>query len=260
LLIACGFFGLFERRLFAVLWLVAAGIVALAGTILLRSAQGIKLRRVKSGTLNNRAMFLAKKVGVKLKRVYVVPSGRGGLTNAFGSSQSVAMTDNFGEYLHGPQLDFVIGHELGHAKNKHTRKKFIGLGVLFSVLALFSALFAPLVPRLQPLLLPIVLLVPLLAFYAVSRRFEYQCDREAVLLTGNPEAGVRALAALYVKASMPIQRSGFVELFMTHPKLLNRISAIARAGDIPETRLSEILFDSGILRRESRSQISAPQA
>ena len=98
----------------------------MVGTIRLRIAQGMKLRSVKSGTLYGRAMHLARNAGAKLKRVYVVPPGRGDLTNAFGSSESIAMTDNFGEYLHGPQLDFVIGHELAHAKNKHTRKKFMG--------------------------------------------------------------------------------------------------------------------------------------
>jgi Zn-dependent protease with chaperone function len=164
LLIASGFYGLFERVLPAVLWFLAAGMVAMVGTIRLRIAQGMKLRSVKSGTLYGRAMHLARNAGAKLKRVYVVPPGRGDLTNAFGSSESIAMTDNFGEYLHGPQLDFVIGHELAHAKNKHTRKKFMWLASLFSLLGVFSFVFAPLVPRFRLLLLPIFLLVPLLHF------------------------------------------------------------------------------------------------
>jgi hypothetical protein len=81
-----------------------------------------------------------------------------------------------------------------------------------------------------------------------------------VLFTGNPEAGMRALAALYVKTGTPIERNGFIELFMTHPNLLRRISAIACVGHIPETRVSEILFESGILGRDSQSRISAAQA
>jgi Zn-dependent protease with chaperone function len=69
-----------------------------------------------------------------------------------GSSQSIAMTENFGAYLHGTQLDYVMGHELGHAKNKHTRKKVTWIVTLFSCLTLFSFVAAPLLPRFQPLL------------------------------------------------------------------------------------------------------------
>jgi hypothetical protein len=109
LIIATGFYGILERRSLSIFWLLAAGAVALTGTIRLRSAQGMNARRVKSGTLYVRATHLAKKVGVKIARICVVPTGRGNLTNAFGSSRTIALTDNLGEYLHGPQLDYVIG-------------------------------------------------------------------------------------------------------------------------------------------------------
>ena len=118
-----GFQDLFAQNLGGICWLAAAGIIALLGIVRLRYAQGFRLRRVKSGTLYTRAMYLAKIMGIQIKRVYVVPPGRGNLTNAFATSQSVGLTDNFGEYLHGPQLDCVIAHELAHVKRKHTLKK-----------------------------------------------------------------------------------------------------------------------------------------
>ena len=113
-----------QRDLWGILWFPAAGITALIATIRLRAAQGMKLRRVKSGTLMNRVMHLSKRVGIKVERVYIVPAGRGELTNAFASWRSVGMTDNFGEYLRGPELDSVIGHELGHVQGHHSRKRF----------------------------------------------------------------------------------------------------------------------------------------
>lgn len=140
-----------------------------------------------------RAMHLAKKMGIKVDRVCVVPPGRGHLTNAFASSRTVALTDNFGEYLYGPELDYVICHELAHGKNKHMRKKLSFLVALYSLLALFSFIFAAAGARYHPLLLMIVLILPLLIYYAISRRFEYQADLDAVQVIGDPQAGMRAL-------------------------------------------------------------------
>lgn len=212
----------------------------------LQTAQGMKLRRVKSGTLYNRAFRLAKKVGVHLDRVYVVPPGRGHLTNAFGSWRGIALTDNFGEYLSGPQLDFVIGHELAHVKGKHTRKKFslvLSLVVVFVPLAwILSHVAAP----FRPILMLIVVSTPLLAIYRLSRYFEYSCDREAVRFTNDPESGLHALVNLYRVTGSPVKCGRIVELFMTHPSLTNRLEAITRAADIPVSRASAVLIEEGL--------------
>jgi hypothetical protein len=77
LMLAAGFHAIFDGIWTGSLWLIGAGVVSVIGPVQLRSAQGIKLRRVKSGTLYNRAFRLARKVGVDLDRVYVVPPGRG---------------------------------------------------------------------------------------------------------------------------------------------------------------------------------------
>jgi hypothetical protein len=80
LMLAAGFHAIFEGIWVGSLWLAGGGIAAVVGPTQLRSAQGIKLRRVKSGTLYKRAFRLARKVGINLERVYVVPPGRGHLT------------------------------------------------------------------------------------------------------------------------------------------------------------------------------------
>lgn len=120
------------RTLFGLSCLAGAPTVALLAILRLRSAEGFDLRRVNSGELHKRAFIIAKRIGVRLRRVYVVPSGRGHLTNAFGSlSRSIGISDDYGKWLKGSQLDFVIGHELAHIQQKHWQKKIATLVVLF---------------------------------------------------------------------------------------------------------------------------------
>jgi Zn-dependent protease with chaperone function len=246
LMLAAGFHAILEGLWGRTFWFVGAGIAAVVGPIQLRATQGIKLRRVKSGTLYNRAFRLARKVGVKLERVYVVPPGRGHLTNAFGLWRGVALTDNFGEYLSGPQLDFVIGHELAHVKGKHTRKEFSVILSLVVVLVLLSSGLSHVAAAFRPICMLIVLFVPLLTIYCLSRYFEYSCDREAIGFTNDPESGLHALVNLYRMTGAPVKCGSVVELFMTHPSLTNRLEAIARAGEVPVSRVSAILIEEGL--------------
>jgi Zn-dependent protease with chaperone function len=257
LMVAAGFHEIIDGFWAGAFWLAGAGIAAVVGPIQMNSAQGIKLRRVKSGTLYNRAMRLARKVGVGLDRVYVVPPGRGHLTNAFGLWRGIALTDNFAEYLSGPQLDFVIGHELAHVKGKHTRKRFSIILLLVVVLALLSSWLSHVAVGFRPILVLLDLFVILLAIYSLSRYFEYWCDRQALDFTDDPEAGIYALANLYRMTGSPIQCAWIVELFMTHPCLTNRLEAITRAAEIPVSRGYAVLIEEGLLdSRELTSKSS----
>ena len=246
LLLATGFNTTFERKPSAFFWFILAAVTAVVGPACLRLAQGFKKRKVKSGTLYVRSLHLAKRMGVKIRWIYVVPSGRGDLTNAFASWHSISLTDNYGEFLHGPQLDCVIAHELAHAKNRHVQKELSILALLFSSLIAFSFTLAPLLSHYKLLAISVLLLVPVLCFDAISRYFEYEADGASVRFIGNPEAEIRSLAALYRKTSTPIERSNFLELFMTHPNFVNRISAVAKLGSVPATRVSHILSEAGI--------------
>lgn len=246
LMAAAGFHAILEGSWIGAFWLIGVGIAAVVGPSRLRAAQGIKLRQVKSGTLYNRAFRLAKRVGVRLDRVYVVPPGRGHLTNAFGLWRGIALTDNFGEYLSGSQLDFVIGHELAHVRGGHARRKFLLVMLLVVILLPLSFGFSHVVPVFRPFLMLVVLFVPLLALYRLSRFFEYSCDREAIGFTGDPESGLHALASLYRMTGSPVKCGRIVELFSTHPSLVNRLDAITRAGDIPADRARIVLVEGGL--------------
>jgi hypothetical protein len=57
----------------------------------------MKLHEVKASETRNQALAMARKMGIELQRIYVVPAGRGHLTNAFGGIGSIGLTDNLGQ-------------------------------------------------------------------------------------------------------------------------------------------------------------------
>jgi len=241
LMTASGFHSLLDREFVGLLWFPMAGAAAFIGMLRLQSAQGMKPRRVKSGTLLNRTLHLARRVGVRIDRVFIIPAGRGQLTNAFSVRGGVGLTDNFGEYLSGVELDSVIAHELGHAEGRHTLKEFtaVMLVVLFFSVLSFGIPSAGQVLRAGYVLF--ALLTILLFYYHVSRKFEYECDRKAVEYTNSPEGLIRGLAALYEKTGAPIACARVVELFMTHPSLIHRVEAVAQRAKISRAQLFQLL-------------------
>ena len=246
LMVASGFSVIFIGKIVGTVWLISAGVVSHVGTVFLRRAEGMKFNRLKSGELRNRAMKMANHMGVTIGRVYIVPAGKGHLTNAYGSSNAIGLTDNLGKFLTRTQMDYVMAHELAHVKLKHGRKHFLVVVVVFSILTLLLFRFSQHALSLQPLVQVAAIFVPLVAIYYLSRRFEYAADGMAVNFTGEPETAIRALANLHRIDEVPARSNRFTELFMTHPSLPLRVEAIAKAGQIPAERLREILDDAGV--------------
>lgn len=246
LLVAAGFDAILDRKIRGIAWLLAAGVVSKVGTGFLRRAQGMKFNKLKSGELRNRALSMARRMGVTLDRVYVVPAGKGHLTNAYGMSNAIALTDNLGKYLTKTQLEFVMAHELAHVKLKHARKYFLLALAVFLITALLLFSFPQRPLPLRPLLQFVAMIGPLVALYYCSRRFEYSADGEAVDFTGDPETAIWALANLRQNSELPAAYGRLTELFATHPTLAHRAHAIANDGRIPADRLTDILKEAGI--------------
>jgi Zn-dependent protease with chaperone function len=246
LFLAAGFDAIYDRRLLGILWLLIAATLAMLATIRLRVAEGMKLQRVKGGELYKRVFFLAKEAKTPLKRVYVVPAGKGHLTNAYGASQSIAVTDNYGKFLTSAQLDFVIGHELGHAKAKHGRKKFLMTAAIVAGIALASFIMSPFLFRFRPILDVLVVFVPTLTFYFLSRRFEYAADAAGVELTRDPETAIHALVNFHRITEVPIHYDKLTELFMTHPALTRRAYAIGQRGGISPDQVREAIGENEV--------------
>jgi Zn-dependent protease with chaperone function len=188
---------------------------------------------------------MASQMGVTLGRVYIVPAGKGRLTNAYGMSNAIGLTDNLGKCLTKAQVDYVIAHELTHVNLKHGRKHLILVFAIFSFLTLALFGFSKHALFFRPVVQLAVIIGPLLAIYYLSRRFEYAADRAAVDFTGEPETAVRALGNLHKIHDVP-SYDRFTELFMTHPALVSRVHAIADASQMPANRLTDILDDVGL--------------
>lgn len=246
LMLASGFTLIFIGKTVGTVWLITAGIISRIGTAFLRRAEGMKFNRLKSGEIRNRALKMAARMGVTIRRVYIVPAGKGHLTNAYGLSNAIALTDSLGQYLTKTQIDYVMAHELAHAKLKHGRKDFLFVLAIYFALTLVLFRFSQHAMALQPLAEITVIIGPLVAIYYLSRRFEYAADAFAVDFSGDPESAIRALVNLHKVHEVPARRDRFSELFVTHPPLARRAAAIAKAGQIPTARLDRILGDEGV--------------
>ena len=141
-------------------------------------------------------MSLARRMGVSISRVYVVPAGKGHLTNAYGMSNAIALTDNLGKHLTKSQIEYVIAHELAHVKLRHGRQHLFLVLATYSVMALLLFVFRKPIAHVWPPVQLLVVVGPLLLFYYVSRCSEFAADREAVAFTNDPETAIRGLLAL----------------------------------------------------------------
>jgi Zn-dependent protease with chaperone function len=254
-MVAAGFAAIFEGKISGTAWLLSAGVVSRIGAGFLRGAEGIKLNRLKSGELRNRAFKMANQMGVTLGRVYMVPAGKGHLTNAYGTSNAIGLTDSLGKYLTKAQVDYVIGHELAHVKLRHNRKHLLMVLGIFSAMTVLLFRFSRYALPLHPLAQIAVIFAPLTIIYYFSRQFEYSADRVAVEFTGAPEVAIRGLMNLHKVDEVPMQTAKLSEFFMTHPSLARRVDEIARIGQIPAQQLSRILDDTGVSRVAERDVV-----
>ena len=244
LMIAAGFEALFTGRYFGVVWIIGAAITHRVGMIFLRLAEGLRFHSLKSGELRNRSLAMARKMGIDLRSVCIVPAGKGHLTNAYGGSGMIALTDTLPKYLNRQQIDSAIAHELIHVKRKHARLGFLVVLTAFGALALSMFNLREWMMQLRPLLNLVVVYVPVLLFYYFSRRSEFEADREAVLFTGDPETAIRSLVNLYRSSSVPVTAGKLAELFQTHPSLNRRVLAIAKVAELPEDRVHQVMKEA----------------
>ena len=240
LLVALGFDELLAGNPWGVAFIAGAGVLNRVGTIFLRISSGFYPHNAKSGELRNRVLSIAHRMGVTVSRIYIVPAGKGHLTNAYAGSRAVFLTDNLGKYLSKSQLDVTIAHELAHLKLRHSRKGFVGVMAYFSTAMAIAYSFRQILVLCQPWIDVALLGVPILGIYYLSRRNEFAADRAALEFTGDAEAAIRALANLYAVSAAPLRFNGLTQLFQTHPPLSDRAKAIAEAGDVSTARVAEI--------------------
>ena len=218
---------------------------------------------VISGEFHDRIFLLARRAGVTLKGIFLLPSGKLPVANAFAAGNGIVMvTDYILQKLNRREVEAVAAHEIGHLQYKHPKK--LGLAILgIILLPVFLRIVLPTFFHVSLLFFPVyrqqglwgaddglhypsldflVAIVCLLLFYALSRRYERIADERSVTLTDDPEALIMAFTKLSILNLTPLQwgRAGS-EALTTHPSMLKRIRRIAQIGNVPDERVRQLL-------------------
>ncbi len=188
-----------------------------------------------------------------MPKVYVIQSDS---PNAFATGRNprhavVAVTTGIRRILTDRELRGVIGHEMGHVRNRDILTSSIvatvaGAISMIAQVMMWSSIFGRRDENQNPLLmLATILIAPIAATLiqlGISRQREYAADRAGADVTGDPEALASALEKLHQGVAMrpmqatPAQESvsalyivhpfaggGMGRLFSTHPPLEERI-------------------------------------
>lgn len=209
-----------------------------------------KQKPLEEGELRSAIEKFSKKVGFKLKDIYVIDgSKRSAKANAYftglGPKKRIVLYDTLIENHTIDELVAVLAHEIGHYKKKHT---LIGMalgiaqtGVILYILSVFisnpvlsQALGAPEGSFHMGVLTFGILYSPLsmvigIAMNMISRRHEFAADRyAAVHFDGNSLK--EALKKLSVKNLSNLRpHPAVVFVSYSHPPLLQRLEAIDKA-------------------------------
>ena len=229
-----------------------------------RKLTGTYPEPVTSGDFHDRIFLLARRAGVTLKNIFVLPSGKLPVANAFAAGNGVVMvTDYVLHKLSRREVEAVAAHEIGHLQYKHPQKlgaAFLGVILVpMFVRSLFPAiidmilLFSPGRTNwnfwgredasLSPAFDFVIAGFCLVGFSAISRRFERIADARSVTLTDDPEALITSFVKLSVLNLTPMQWGRASGALVTHPSTLRRVRRIAQVGNVSEHRLQELLAE-----------------
>jgi Zn-dependent protease with chaperone function len=268
--------------------LIVSAVIAfqLLTTLKLRLMQTLP-QPLTTGELRDRIFSLAQRLGVEVKQIFILPSGKGQVANAFAARNGIVMfTDYLLEHLNKREVDGVAAHELAHLSYKHPAK--IGFGLLA---AIFLPNYFPWLSRTIMGLLAValgfvsdaslrssltlhiwrgvnqfniwperdlvLLIVGFAGFYLLSRHFENVADATAVRLTGDAEAQITGILKITRLGLMPIRWGKATEAWVTHPSTVHRVHRMAKAGALPDGRLQEMLrqYDA----ESGAAKVTAPE-
>jgi heat shock protein HtpX len=177
---------------------------------------------------------------------------------------AISITTGLRDALDDAEMEAVLGHELTHIRNGDVRMMVIA-GVIAGVISFFAEVFFRGIFRSSlrietrggrrdskgggGAILAILLAVALIALawflsivirYALSRSRVFLADAGSIELTKNPDAMIGALRKIegrgeiegatsaVMEMCVDNPRSGFTDLFATHPSIDARIAAIVR--------------------------------
>ena len=262
-------------------------LLALFSWIVLRSVQmrvsNSYPHALTTGELRDRVFALADKARVKVTQIFVLPTGKGQIANAYATGNRVVMfTDYLLQHLSKREVEAVAAHEIAHLELGHVKKRALALyaalvfpGLLGMCLEIFFdrsrissmpvGVTAPLYPAATWFWHWsqrdfILILTALMLFYLLSRRFEFAADERAVALNGDAEAQITGLLKLSRLNLMPIQWGKATGSWLTHPSMVRRAERIAASAAMPAERLQDILERHRIeMKSGSGSAVPLPE-
>ena len=202
------------------------------------------VRRLDDGELVDRLRRLTEGTTLTVEGVYELKlSDETRKANAalagLGRTRRVLLGDTLLSQFTNEEIEVVFAHEVGHHVHRHLPKLVVA-GVLLALagFALVDLVLGALAPRLgyaglaDPAALPLLALV--LGVFglllspvqnAVSRFFETQCDRYALLKTGNASAYRSAFIKLArINKADPDPHPLIAWLFYDHPPIRERLA------------------------------------
>ncbi len=247
-----------------VLFLVLAGAMNFfafwfSDKMALRMAGAKEVSEAEAPRLHGMIREVANLAGMPMPRVYIVQNDS---PNAFATGRNpghavVAVTTGIQRLLTERELRAVIGHEMGHVRNRDILTSSIvatvaGAIALIGNILMWSSIFGgSRDENRNPLLMLVAILIAPIAAsmiqLGISRTREYAADRTGAEITHDPEAlasaleklqrGVQsvpmaatpnheAVSALYIVH--PFKGGGAANLFSTHPPMEERIRRLRR--------------------------------
>ncbi len=208
---------------------------------------GNKFTPLEEGELRDRLMELLTSHGYTVRAIEVMDASRrttkmNAYFTGFGKMKTIVLFDNLVNAMTPDEICAVFAHELGHGLNKDTSKLQMMNMLNFALIAVMAWLFVS-VDSFYPafgfeglnygfayIMLGVALSVitPFTGIVtnAISRRFEYRADRQAVK-EGYGEAMIPALKKLARDNFAELAPSPlYVILEYSHPPIHKRVSAI----------------------------------
>jgi heat shock protein HtpX len=203
--------------------------------------------------------------GIPMPKLKIMDDGA---LNAFASGlnqkqYSITVTTGLLERLDDAEIEAVLAHELTHIRNGDVRMLVIAV-VIAGVIGFFAEIIfrmmfhvrwgssrssggddrgkggAALAIIIAVALVAVAWILSLVIRFALSRRREYLADAGAVELTKNPDAMIMALRKIegrgelndtpsaVMEMCVDNPRSGFADLFATHPAIDKRVEALVK--------------------------------
>ncbi|MCK4526576.1 M48 family metallopeptidase [candidate division WOR-3 bacterium] len=242
-------FILFERFPM-VWWLIAGGVMAFFSMILSTIFPVLIMPifhhydPIEDEELKNSLSDILKEAGISIEGFYREDTSKkttkeNAMLAGMGKTKRVILTDNIIEKMDLSEVRVILGHEIGHYKNKHMMK-FIFIGAFLQIFAFFllNKIMIILFPGFLAGFLENLTLLPMMLFYLglidlfllkmlqnwISRAFEKEADREALKLTKDSEGFKRAMAGLANRNLSNAYPSLWVKLFYyNHPPIGERL-------------------------------------